>query len=87
MIHQAVHAFLELQLQGLQLASQSLGTGEPQDHELALSRLPAAMREAKEVKGLRFALSRAAAVLAGKTPELDQPPTPLRMCTHDSGPS
>ena len=66
-----VHAFLEHQLQGLQLASQSLGTtSEPQDHELALSRLPAAMRVAKEVKGLRFALSRAASVLAGKTSEL-----------------
>lgn len=68
-----VHAPSEFELDRLEFGSQAFGTREPQDHELALSGLPAAMREAQEVEGLRFALSPAASVLPGEAPELDQP--------------
>jgi hypothetical protein len=47
----------EFELDRLQLGPQAFGTREPQDHEVALPRLRAAVREPKEVEGLRFALS------------------------------
>ena len=68
-----VHAPSEFELDRLQFGSQAFGTREPQDHEVALPRLPAAVREPKEVEGLRFALPPAASVIAREAPELDQP--------------
>ena len=69
----SVHSPSELDLDRLEFGSQAFGTREPQDHELALPGCPAAVREPEEVEGLRFALSHAASVIAGKAPELDQP--------------
>ena len=68
-----VHAGSHFQLERLKFAPQSLGTGLAQYLELALFGFAAAMREAQEVKGLRFALSSAADVASGVAPELDQP--------------
>ena len=68
-----MHAPSEFELDRLEFGSQAFGTRQPQDHEVALPRVPAAMREPEEVEGLRFTLSRAASVLARKAPELDQP--------------
>ncbi|WP_141202447.1 hypothetical protein [Thiomonas delicata] len=67
-----VHASFELDLDRLQFGSQAFGTGEPQHDELALPGVAAAMREAQEVEGLRFALFLAVSV-PGVAPELDQP--------------
>jgi len=69
----SVHAPSEFDLERLQFSSQAFATGEPQHHEFALSARPAAMREPQEVKGLRFSHSRAASVIPGEAPELDQP--------------
>ncbi len=68
-----VHSLSQLVLDRVQLGPQSLGTGQSQDHELALPRAAATVREAQEVEGLRFALSPAAPVLAREASELDQP--------------
>ncbi len=69
----SVHAGSHFQLERLKFAPQSLGTGLMQYLELTLFGFAAAMREAQEVKGLRFALSSAADVASGVAPELDQP--------------
>ena len=71
----SVHALSHFQLERLKFPSQTLGTGQPRDLELALFAYPAAMREAQEVKGLRLAssFSPAAYVASGVAPELDQP--------------
>ena len=53
----SVHAPSEFDLDGLEFGSQAFGTREPRDHELALAGLPATVREAQEVEGLRLALS------------------------------
>ena len=68
-----VHAPSEFELDRLEFGSQAFGAGQPQDHEVTLPCLPAAMREPQEVEGLRFALSLAASVVPGEAPELDQP--------------
>src|ERR1035438_1807801 len=68
-----VHAPSEFELDRLEFGSQAFGTGQAQNHELALPGLAAAMRKAQEVEGLRFALPSTASVFVGKAPELDQP--------------
>ena len=68
-----VHPPSQLRLHLQQLGAQALAAGDPQHHEFALPGLAAAMREAQEVEGVRFALSPAASVFPGEAPELDQP--------------
>ncbi|MCR4466173.1 hypothetical protein NQV17_07815 [Burkholderia sp. SCN-KJ] len=56
-----------------ELGSHSFATGQPQHRELPVPSLPAAMREAQEVKGLRLAPAATLTVLARKASELNQP--------------
>ena len=69
----SVHAPSEFDLERLEFSSQAFGIGQPQHHEFAFSARSAAMREPQEVKGLRLSHSRAASVIPGEAPELDQP--------------
>src|SRR5262245_2877684 len=68
-----VSASLQFGLHLLQLRRHPLSHRSPQHNEASrLPRLPAAVREPKEVKGLGLSLSSPIAVAGGEPPKLDQ---------------
>ncbi len=68
-----MHTPPQLGLHLLQLGLHTFANRLPKNHELSLLRLPADMREAKEVEGLRFPQTDALSIRRRVASELDQP--------------
>jgi len=68
-----MHTPPQLGLHLLQLCLHPLANRLPKKHELSLFRLPADMREAEEVEGLRFTQTSVLSIRRRVASELDQP--------------